>query len=505
MTEVMDAASLQCELATKFDIVCFYDLADAMVSHGAIFKIFKLHFQNEFRHNQRLIFYSQFEPSQLVLDHLQRAAASINISNFFIIICGPHNIQSQLTSANQKYGSDSDSITWYQCALLGTQPINSDCIYSFETFCAVPFGVLTTNSTSSILPCCKYTEVIGSVENTTLANAFSSKQMNQLRDDIRHGRRHQACKSCWDVEDSGNVSMRKHFINKYGNQCDQEWVDQPRVRDLTISPSSLCNFKCRICGPWASSKIAAEELTFTTDPEKQLHLKTIIKDSTRQNAPILDQIYEIAADLRSLHIMGGEPFLWPDLDTLLDRLLAADLAKDIQIEFNTNGSVFSKHTIDRLLQFKSVEILLSIDDVGDRFELQRGGSWAQVLQNILSFKQLKSSTFAVKIINTVNIQNLLYLDQFVDFCDSNDLEIVWWFLENPSCLSIDFVTAATKDAVYKKYINHTNSELQAIAKRIVTNAAVNGDTFLNYMHMLDQRRGQNSSTVLKEIFDTMSA
>lgn len=501
----MDVLALKSDLEQKFELVCFYDLADATVQHGEIFRIFKKYHCAAYTSNQRLVFYTASKPSQLVLDHLQRAATTVDISNYFITVCTPYNIEPMLAAAMQKYGNDTVPMRWQPCSIQSTKNINSSNIHSADAFCVVPFGFLSVGPNNTASPCCKYLGKSESIENITVADVFAGQQMSQLRDDIKHGRQHKNCKTCWDIENFGSTSLRNHLVTKYGLQCDQEWIDNPRIRDLTVSPSVLCNFKCRICSSYASSKIAVEELKFSTNPEEQQRLKKTIIKSTGKNSRIADQIFEVASDLKFLHVLGGEPFMWQDLINLVDRLIDTSYAEHIQIEFNTNGSVFPKHIVEKLLKFKSVEILISIDDIGDRFEIQRGGKWSHVLKNILAFSRLKSPTFSVKLSPAVNIQNILYLDQLVDFCSDHNLEMVWWYLENPQSLCIDYVTSTTKDVVFKKYIDHPNSELQSIAKRMRLSAATGGSLFLNYMKELDQRRGQDSSVVLKEIFDAMSS
>lgn len=501
----MSAQSLKIELESKFDVVCFYDLADAMLRHGSIFEIFKKHHQAVYHNRQRLVFYTNYEPSQLVLNHLQRAAANIDISNCFIVVCSPHNLQLNLQTANCQYGTGDDAIQWHSCCAMQTTPINEEQIYPFENFCTLPFGFLTVENRNLISPCCKYSGHVGVLEHDHLQQVFFNDQMSQLRSDIKNGQRHHNCKICWDTEDSGSISMRQHFINKYGSQCDQEWVDDPRIRDLTIVPTNLCNFKCRICNPDASSKIAVEELKFSTNAAQKEKLKNLITPTTQTDSIILDQIFQIATDLEFLHILGGEPFLWQELDCLLEKLIATGHAQHIQIEFNTNASMFPVNIINKLLKFKSVEILISLDDIRERFELQRGGSWHEILKNIKAFKKLTSSSFSIKFVLTVNVQNLLYLDQLIDFCSALNVEVIWCFLETPQYLSIDHVTDTVKQRVREKYTNHADPQLQAIAQRVIKNQAVSGDAFLNYMKKLDQRRGQNSSTVLKEIVDAMSS
>ena len=293
-------------------------------------------------------------------------------------------------------------MTWYPCTLTPTKNLNSDKIYPFDTFCPLPFGSLTINGPEqTAMPCCKYKKFIGPFDN----NVFFNEQMTELRNDIKNNRRHKDCSVCWHAEDVGQTSLRQHFINKYIDQCDQEWVDTPRIRDLTITPNTLCNFDCRICSPGSSSKIAVEELKFSTDPYEQQKLKKMTDwASSDRYHHTANKILHVSSDLTYLHILGGEPFLWQDLDYLLDKLIDIDLAKNIQIEFNTNGSIYPKKIITKLLKFQSVEILISIDDINERFEIQRGGRWNHVLRNIQAFKKLKSPTFKVKVAPTVNIQ-----------------------------------------------------------------------------------------------------
>lgn len=501
----MDVTALKSDLEQKFELVCFYDLADMLAQHGTIFRVFKQHYKPVFDTQQRLVFYTEHATTQLMLDHLQRAATKIDISNFFIAVCTPHDITGQLEIANKKYGNDKVAITWLHYKIQNTKNLDSNAVYPFDTFCTVPFSMLTVGQDLTAEPCCKYAAKIGSIEHDSLIDVFNSPLMLELRNDIKQGVKHRHCSVCWDDEAKGTTSLRMHFLNKNIVDCDQEWVDQPAIRDLTIAPSNLCNFKCRICKPSSSSSIASEEIKFSKDSIRIQELKKYNSLYNRPTSGIHKKIHQIVDHLKFFHILGGEPFKWKELETLVDHVISSGYAKDIQIEFNTNGSVFPKTIFNKLLNFQSVEILISIDDIGKRFELQRGGKWDQILENIVQFKNQKSNTVKISIAPTVNIQNLLYLDQLVDFCSANELDIVWWFLEGPDYLSIDCVTLATKNAVYNKYINHPNTELQAIARRMRLSPPVSGKEFIDYMKKIDQRRNEDSSIVLKEIFDLMSS
>ena len=121
------------------------------------------------------------------------------------------------------------------------------------------------------------------------------------------------------------------------------------------------------------------------------------------------------------------------------------------------------------------------------------------------FNSIQTSAITVKVIPTVNIQNVLYLDQLMNFLNQFEFGVVWWYLEYPTYLSIDNIPDRVKKLIHEKYHNHAQSELQSIAQRVLTSAPVSGQEFLQYINKLDGRRKQNFEFAHKEIFDAISS
>jgi hypothetical protein len=494
------------QLVKQFDLVCFEDLADYQKNHRDIFDLFKRLHRDEFENNQRLVLYSSYVLEQEFINHIQRAASRIDISNFFIVLVTPFEIINQLQIANKLHGNDDTTIQHMVVNLANTTPFTSaGFLKNINSVCALPFMALSTNGKNYLGPCCKF-DMSKTITNgrQTLLEMFHGDEMKNLRAQMKQGIKPIGCQVCWDAESKNTTSFRNHVMNKFGDRLDQEWVDNPQLRSLDWSPSNLCNFNCRICNATSSSKIALEEIKHTQDQNKKQYLKerlTINKESVDWETLGGDAVF---CNIEQLHILGGEPFKWKQLPVLLEKLIACNYAKNIVIEFNTNGSVYPTRIIELLHQFRSVEILISIDDIGPRFETQRGGQWAEILYNLKLFHQLKSTQFCVKISPTVNIQNLLYLDHLVDFCNTMGFEIVWWYLEDPDYLCIDNTTQQVKDMVWKKYSQHNNPELRAIAKRVVAGPPGDATTFLYHMQQYDQQRFQSFKSSHPEIFDAMS-
>lgn len=494
------------ELENKYDIICFVDLADIVHKHGEIFRLFKLYYQKEYTNNQRLIFYSSSTNiDQNIFNHLQYAAARIDISNFFILICTPQDISNQLILANQLYGYDDSVIGCFSVALESTKEINSIGIYSRESMCPLPFGMISIDPKETASVCCKINQKI-KINGQELPEVFQNQQILNLREKIKIGKRAPECRACWNIEDRGGTSARLHALSKYRDVCDLEWVDDPKIRAIDISNSSLCNFKCRICNSDYSSQWALENLKYSDSAQEKLKIRESLKNDSKSS--LHDQLNKhglkrISKNLLNLHILGGEPFMLPGLDDLMDDLIANGHANHIELDINTNGSIWPEKIIDRLQYFKKSEILLSIDNLGPRFEIERGGSWSDVENNIRKFSLINSERIKVTLAVTINIQNLLYLDELIQFAKKMDLEILWWYLEVPSLLAIDRTTQTTKKLVYQKYHDHPNDELVKIANRMLKTAPDDGIKFLDYMAQLDQRRGQRFDQTHREIFHAM--
>ena len=494
---------LRKQLESRFDLVCFVDFADVCSTHSAIFSLLKTVHQQEYLPNQRLIFYSSQKPSQGLVNHLQLAASRMDVSNFFILICSPDNINKELDIAKKLHAYDNVAMSWMQTELVDTKPLLDSGFVPRTSFCPLLFGSLLVDTPGTVSPCCKFQGVVGNLNNNSLNEIFHNEAMTALRTQIKNEVQPKECRVCWDLEKKGVTSFRQHAIHKYQDQNDHEWIDDLKIRDVSISPSTLCNFKCRICHPATSSQIAVEELKHTTDPDKISHLKSLLKLSNWNSNYFEKPLEELNYDFEHLHFLGGEPFILPELVSILEKIIKSGNSKKMQLEFHTNGSHFSNAIIKLFNQFKKVEVLLSIDNIGPRFEIERGGTWSTIKENISQFAEINSEFISVKLAITVNLQNLLYLDEMVDFADQKNVSIVWWYLEYPSYLCIDNVTQSVKDLVYTKYHDHHTPELQKISNRVQLAKPISGQAFINYMNQLDQRREQHFSQTHSEIFNAM--
>jgi organic radical activating enzyme len=479
---------LESNLSQKYQVVCFVDLADINQTHTTIYKILQQYRKEAFEPNERIVFYSNYCPSDLLLQHIQKAINLIDISSCFVMICGPHDISSKLDALKQ------DTSMEYYYAKVDSKALRSDQLLNEHTLCPIAWSNLAIMTQGVAKACCVYDEAIGSIIDQTLDSLFYSQPMQELRDSMLTGQRHKSCDHCWKLEDQHIMSNRQWHLKFYAKQFYTSWIDDPKIRTIDFRPSNVCNFKCRICGSGSSSQIANEQLQFTVDPKEITKLKTLNKKGQwfdSDDASFVDQLLELLPSLVNIDFYGGEPFLLKQLPKILKHAIDLDCAKNIRLHFNTNGSIFPTQLIEHLKHFKEIDICFSIDNVNERFALERGGSWQEVEHNIALFKNLTKGNFVISIGPTVNIQNVLYLEDIINWTKENNYRIVWNYLDNPEFFSIDNMTDAAKKLVVDNYQNTTHPELKNICEHVKNSAGSNGKEFVKFMQMLDQRRKQS--------------
>lgn len=498
---------LKNNLQKQYELICFEDLADYHSQHRSIFDLFKKCYQSEFKPTQKLVLFSSRTLSQQFLNHVQHAAKKIDISNYFVLIVNPVDLTPLLVEANKLHGNDLlQSMQCLKIDISDSKSLPDEGFFAHhETICPLPFTSADINQEGMVKPCGKFTRCSStSIHHTPLKEIFDSEYYEKIRQQLSSGQQIPECQSCWDVEKSNLTSLRQHALNRIGNRFDQQWYDQPTLIDIAVSPSNLCNFACRLCSYNASSKIAAEEYVHSVNDEQKKFFKYYAKSQTNSIDQLtVNSVIGAISNTEFLHVMGGEPFLWPMLPEFLDAIINQGHAENIKLEFNTNASIFPSNLLQHFQKFKSVEILLSIDDIGQRFEIQRGGNWNQIVDNLKLFDSIQNSTITVKVAPTINIQNVLYLDQLMCFLEQFNFDMIWWYLDNPDYLSIDSTPDCVKQLIYQKYHNHTLAEMRYIAQRVLASNPVDGQEFLQYINKLDDRRKQNFKLAHKEIFDAM--
>lgn len=196
------------------------------------------------------------------------------------------------------------------------------------------------------------------------------------------------CNKCETRESMGLKSTRKEaltLIEKYNIPEKYNTDSDTGVIRLELRFSNLCNFKCRMCEPYSSSELAKEMMEYDNFRFPEFGSNSVIHTDKKQ----IEELKKLSHNLKVLCLTGGEPFLIKEYYDFLDYLIENDLAKNITVELFTNCSVYNEKFISRLLKFKTVRFVVSIDGVGKTAEyIRHGTKWDVVKENIFKFSQL---------------------------------------------------------------------------------------------------------------------
>ncbi len=394
-----------------------------------------------------------------------------------------------------------------------------------EKFCVLPWISLEASPIGTVRPCCLADDEIldDAGEKFSLLSADfgaiqNSDSMRGLREQFLAGQQPQTCRRCWSEERAGRTSKRMHTINRLKHVVgEQQWTaDAKPLMFLDLKLGNICNLKCRICGSWSSSQFAAEDIAqLPREEQKKSFAYQMLKAGAwpRENRSFWDQIDSHLADIRYIEFTGGEPFLIQEHFDMLQGIVDRGIADQVEIHYNTNGTQFPEKAPEIWRHFKTVEIAISIDDLGDRFEYQRSNAqWTEVVFNIDRFRLLREdyANIQLQCCATVNIFNIRYIDQLAVWIAEQEFDFVYWnMMHDAWYFSIGCLPAEAKEALTDHLLTAPIPPqwIEEFARIIdFMNNGASTDGFMTRMKIadLDRKRNTDFAQVCAEMAELIS-
>ena len=407
----------------------------------------------------------------------------------------------------------------------------------------------------------------------SIKDAMNSVWHKEIRAAQAKGERHVACRVCWDRDDAAtkqgvkstslrvvrtfdqNIEGSERYNpenNRVGGQPmigsaipenASKWlIDTTANTDgsmkdimpisLDIRFSNLCNAKCIMCEPLYSTlwyedyeKLTGNNI-FSTGPKKYKILKnpkvngghTYSSDfeQWRDDPRWWNQLDELAPHLQHVYITGGEPFIQPQHDKFLDRLIEAGYAKNIVLEYDTNLSVMNTKILDRLSKFKDIILRISTDDVGARYELIRHPlKFDNLIKNMGLLKDYGLDKKIDTITTCIGIYSMYAPMRMYDYFAPMGYDKYFIrVLVSPRAVNMAYLPRKIKEKVINDY--DRNNYLPHFHKTHVAGYLKNNfdlvsdeegkrhlNQFVNYMEGLDRIRGTNWKETFPEIVDLL--
>ena len=351
-------------------------------------------------------------------------------------------------------------------------------------FCTQPFNhidVIVENDMMQIQPC-----------NVWSGHRFTGGDYNEyikpiqtkLKKNFSHG-----CKIC-KVDEALGTNSRRLSSNQLSK--DQNFRTD-KIFSVGLRYGTLCNAKCMICDHTRSTGWIKDAIKLGRDVEPQY-----LMDKTKMiDIKHVYQNFDLT-DLKYVEFHGGEPLL----HSYPEQFLKLFGNQSTVVKINTNGSILpNKDLIKELSKCKRVDILLSIDDIEDRFELLRYPlKWNKIMENLEWYKQQQ---YRIAVTPTISTLNIWYIEKFFKWLLINvGTDIYPQFVDFPSYLNIKHLNAGVKK-ILKEQLSFADKSLEAVTSRIDQDGQDHTTEMLNYVQKLDAIRNTNFPTVFKEWYDVI--
>ena len=380
---------------------------------------------------------------------------------------------------------------------------------SKETFCVLPWMHLATNAGGNLRVCCNSTpgkNFITKEDGTPyklfkddLREAWNSKVYNTIRKQMLNGERPDMCQRCFREEDVGIKSARQAWNSKWAEDKQYTSVTPFNIRYVDLRLGNLCNLKCRMCNPYASSMWVKEwnlvEETLSEEEHTRLSNMTWPKDEKTW-----ENLFSIADTVEEIYLTGGEPTIINEQHKLLDYFIEQDTAKNIKLKYNTNLTNVPEHLITKWSKFKRVQLNCSIDAVGDLDRYIRFPSnWDTIVRNFEVVRQLPNAN--VEIHCTVQMYNILRLENLIKWAIPYGHKIYFNILNHPDYLNIrclpEKLKVQTQDILCRyKHLDKVQGIIDYMNAEDWSDKLLK---FYNYTILLDKSRNQKLEDIVPEL------
>ena len=308
-----------------------------------------------------------------------------------------------------------------------------------KNLCILPWIHIEADAMGRAKPCCLYEGNLGDFSEENLSDVWNADKIQTLRREFLQDARPIGCRQCWVTEDANGESKRlrdnyRFRHNRRRLDLPVDAVQPPTYYDLKLG--TVCNLKCRICSTASSFRWEEDEVALYGESLTPNTKSYWISDE----APIWAELHDNLEYAEFFDFSGGEPFLIKRHVQLLKACVEKNVAKNIEIHYNTNGTIMpSKELLELWKEFKDVEVMISMDSTHERFEyLSHPAKWNVVENNFDFFNSLYYLN--TSICYTVSFFTLLYIPEFISWCKGKNLYDYQYFFNlmvEPNYLSIN--------------------------------------------------------------------
>lgn len=352
------------------------------------------------------------------------------------------------------------------------------------TWCPWPFRTLMMDASKTYKTCCWGNEFPGlNRENYTVNEAFYSKEIESIRQNLKNGIRDPNCTKCYDREDLGIESLRQQEIKS--EEYDKEEITKnPKIEEVFLSLGNQCNLKCRTCNPVDSSM-------WVQEIERSEGVKFPIYLEPSDSKFITGFNQDVLPNLKQITFAGGEPLLMKGTSRILELL-----SPDVHVGIITNGT----HPLPKILdKFSNLDIIASIDGIGKHFNYMRHpGDWETVKSNLMSMGD-KLTTIGC----TINAYNVYYIDEVQEFANQIGAQFYAQLLFTPEYLSVHVLPKEVRHVIADKLKQNPSPQKNKVIGYLLEETYLDWQSFADEVKKRDDIRGESFKDTFPEYYELL--
>lgn len=379
-----------------------------------------------------------------------------------------------------------------------------------KKICVLPFIHLATHPTGVVTPCCQSDmnngfsfakeDNILKLGDNSIKDILNSRNFNLIRKKMVNNEIPDECLGCFTIEKNGGVSKRYYENNRFNVNNIESLINNTgelnniNLKFIELRLGNLCNLKCISCNPMSSSKWR-EDISYL--PEKfQSGYYTINTEKNEwfKNKEWYDELIENSKDLEEIYINGGEPMIIKEHFYFLKKLDEIGKSKEIKLTYSINLTTLPNDIVELWKNFKSVELNVSIDDLGKRNNYIRYPSDFNEIENNLY--RLLEKNFKVKIIQTLSVLNIFNVANFYNYFSEKGIIIEHNYVYLPEYLHVSLLNDVLKSKLNLDGIPIDKQE--RIMIELNKNYNEFQSDFIEYINLIDKIRGISINEYITE-------
>ena len=386
-----------------------------------------------------------------------------------------------------------------------------------DAYCMAAFNHIYTDTASRYKLCCyarSFHPISISSENVMPFDYFFSRKMKKIREDMLNNRRRPECSYCYGLEKKGMHSPRNWRYNAAApfnrtrdanGKLQKEFPTEVQENSVELKLrifGNQCNLSCYMCIPRNSSTRGKEMEAIGMHEVfgyEKIQYSEITISNDRYNE-MVEHLIKYHKYIKSLIIIGGEPFVMPRVKNFLNRL--PNPSGKIRLAFNTNLAQIA-WLPEFHKKFPILDLIISCDHYGDKL------AWIRYPIKVNKFednlRRAKEMSRDMGIICTVSRLNAPDLREIFEYYHDNfDIGVQFNPVHYPEHLSAKQLSYEQKSIIIGRLKDwmHNDASARNIYRLYGVREMINvisqpadpslNDAFYDYIDKLDKHRGTDA-------------